>query len=151
MSQNIKAPVWVEDQEESFINFKNPYNTTVSIIIITTGLAILIFIFRKISKKKYEYHSQEYWESRYSIFPKNMDWYCNFQKICTDFKIDEILETFYPNKNKAKILELGCGNSSLSYDLHYLGYRNISAIDFSSLIINQMKEKHKTTSINCKT
>jgi 2-polyprenyl-3-methyl-5-hydroxy-6-metoxy-1,4-benzoquinol methylase len=151
MSQQNKAPAWVEDDhEKSFINFTTPYDTSVSIIIITTGLAILIFIFRKLFKKKSEYHSQEYWESRYSLFPKNMDWYCNFEKICTDFKIDEILETFYPKKNKVKILELGCGNSSLAFDLHNIGYKNITSIDFSSLIINQMKEKFKTTSINCK-
>ena len=36
---------------------------------------------------------------------------------------------------------LGCGNSMLSEDVYNDGYRNIVNIDFSSIVINNMKRK----------
>ena len=36
---------------------------------------------------------------------------------------------------------LGCGNSMLSEDMYNDGYRNIVNIDFSSIVINNMKRK----------
>lgn len=38
---------------------------------------------------------------------------------------------------------LGCGNSKLSEQLFSIGYKNIINIDFSSVCIEQMKNKYK--------
>jgi 2-polyprenyl-3-methyl-5-hydroxy-6-metoxy-1,4-benzoquinol methylase len=143
-----KAPTF--EASKSFINFDSVYDATFSVIIIISAVAVLFFWIKMLFHKKLEYFSQEYWESRYAQYPKNMDWYCKFDKICNDFKIDEILNNLYSKKNKSKILELGCGNSSLAFDLKNLGYKNITSIDFSKIIINQMSEKYSDSGINCK-
>ena len=39
----------------------------------------------------------------------------------------------------SKILIIGCGNSSLSSDLYDLGFENITSIDYSSVVIENMK------------
>ena len=40
------------------------------------------------------------------------------------------------------VLVVGCGNSQLSGDLYDVGYRNISNIDISDVVIRQMTEKN---------
>ncbi|NXU58861.1 EFMT4 methyltransferase, partial [Turnix velox] len=37
---------------------------------------------------------------------------------------------------------VGCGNSTLSYDLHCLGYPEVTSIDFSSACIAAMRTRH---------
>jgi len=37
----------------------------------------------------------------------------------------------------------GCGNSKFSEHLYDLGYKNITNIDFSGIVIDQMKERYK--------
>ena len=46
-------------------------------------------------------------------------------------------------KDKDKILNLGCGNSTLGYDLNQRGCTNIINIDLSELVIKQMQTKYK--------
>jgi hypothetical protein len=44
-------------------------------------------------------------------------------------------------------LIIGCGNSSLGYDLSKeAGYSNIDNIDYSSVVIDKMKEKYSSIS-----
>ena len=40
----------------------------------------------------------------------------------------------------------GCGNSGLSADMYKDGYRNITNIDYSPVVIKNMKHKHKEMS-----
>ena len=42
-----------------------------------------------------------------------------------------------------KILVAGCGNSSLSSDMYDVGYKNLTSVDISDVVIRQMTEKHK--------
>lgn len=114
---------------------------------ITIGAILVYLLLQWLNKKKTEYHSHEYWENRYDWYEQEMDWYQGFDKLNTDFNIETILKAKYPNKKKCKILELGCGNSSLAYDLYQTGYTNISSIDFSNIIIQRMKKKYADTSI----
>jgi ubiquinone/menaquinone biosynthesis C-methylase UbiE len=109
---------------------------------------IIYFINKWLKKKSREYHSQEYWENRYSWYTQEMDWYTNFTQINNDFQIETILKENFQNPKKCKFLELGCGNSTMSFDLYELGYKNITSIDFSSIVIEKMKEKYKNTKIN---
>lgn len=46
-------------------------------------------------------------------------------------------------KSKDEILMVGCGNSKLSMDLYDVGCRQITNIDISQLVINQMNEANK--------
>ena len=43
-----------------------------------------------------------------------------------------------------KILMLGCGNANFSADLYDDGYKNITNVDISSVVIQQMIEKNKS-------
>lgn len=42
-----------------------------------------------------------------------------------------------------EILIIGCGNSRLGECLYNEGYRNITSIDFSKVIIEEMNQKYK--------
>ena len=44
-----------------------------------------------------------------------------------------------------KILMLGCGNANFSADIYDHGYRNITNVDFSEVVINQMAQKNAKT------
>jgi SAM-dependent methyltransferase len=126
-------------------SFLSSYSSTTYIIISIAIAAILFFLISQLFKGKPDYHSKDYWDSRYSYYKKRMDWYIEYKQMCTDFKIHEIIN----NKN-SKILELGCGNSDLASDLYDDGYRNVTSIDFSDVVIKKMKEKHYDKNINCK-
>ena len=119
---------------------------TILIIIITA--CVLYYLHQFLKKKSHEYSSKSYWEGRYGIFSKRMDWYTNFAQLNKDFNIENLIKKVYPsNTYKKRILEMGCGNSTLSYDLYNKGFKNITAIDFSTNIINKMREYYKDTTI----
>lgn len=126
-------------KENTFLStLKNPY-------IIIIGLISLLIIYFKFRKNKQDYHDKGYWENRYSMYEKNMDWYVDYNKMEELFKVhSEIIVKL--NKN-IKILELGCGNSSLAAEIYNKGYKNITSIDFSETIIRKMKIKYPF--INC--
>jgi len=42
------------------------------------------------------------------------------------------------------MLVLGCGNSTLSYELSQLGFTDITSIDYSPTVIERMKVKYST-------
>jgi len=119
-----------------------------TIIIIIIILCILYFLHIYFKKKAKDFSNLSYWEGRYALFSKRMDWYTNYAQLNRDFQLDELIKQNYPSKtNKIRILEMGCGNSTLSYDLFKKGFKNITAIDFSSVIIKKMNEYYKDTNI----
>ena len=122
-----------------------------TIIIIIIISCILYYLHQFFKKKSTEYFSQQYWEGRYAWFSERMDWYTNYNQLNRDFKINNIIKEKYPrNTYKRKILEMGCGNSTLSYDLYNEGFKNITAIDFSTVVIKKMLDIYKDTNINYK-
>merc|ERR1712000_299555 len=46
-------------------------------------------------------------------------------------------------KKNDRILIVGCGNSTFSADLYDAGYKNITNIDFSDVVIDRMKESNQ--------
>ena len=90
-------------------------------------IAIVLYIIHKwLYRKAREYYSQTYWDNRYSYYLKEMDWYTNFDKINKDFGIiDKINEIFVHGKG---------------IPIH--NFQNITAIDFSNVIISRMQEKY---------
>ena len=78
------------------------------------------------------YKIQEYWDERFSK-EETFEW-C---KSYADFK-----HLLCENVQKSdRILMLGCGNSRLSEDMYNDGYRNITNIDFSPVVIENMTRK----------
>lgn len=83
-------------------------------------------------KENSSYKLKEYWDTRFSK-EETFEWcksYGNFKDLlCKHVRKSD------------RILMLGCGNSMLSEDMYNDGYRNIVNIDFSSIVINNMKRK----------
>ena len=83
-------------------------------------------------KENTSYKLKEYWDTRFSK-EETFEW-C---KSYGDFK-DLLCKHV---RKSDRILMLGCGNSMLSEDMYNDGYRNIVNIDFSSIVVNNMKRK----------
>eukprot|EP00075_Anas_platyrhynchos_P030773 XP_027320026.1 EEF1A lysine methyltransferase 4 [Anas platyrhynchos] len=81
------------------------------------------------------YRDWGYWEQRYrqgAAEPR--EWLGGFARF------RELLEAEI--KQGDKILVLGCGTSTLSYDLHEGGYRDVTSIDFSPACIEAMRARY---------
>ncbi len=85
------------------------------------------------------YSELSYWNQRYQSLGKGI----NYDYIASFEMLKELLEG-YLTETSIKILIVGCGNSAFSEELYDLGYHNIINIDFSDVVINQLKEKNKT-------
>ena len=85
---------------------------------------------QKLEREKFK--KKLYWEERYKT-EENFDWFCELPSF-------EYLLFRHLNQTD-RILNLGCGNSSLSASLHARGYRNIDNIDFSETVIAKMREQ----------
>jgi len=84
--------------------------------------------------KNAAYKLQDYWNERYTK-EENFEWCKSYD----DFK--DLIHKHL--RNSDKILMLGCGNSALSEQMYKDGYRNIVNIDFSPVVIENMKRKYK--------
>ncbi|KAF8916177.1 hypothetical protein CPB85DRAFT_1273425 [Mucidula mucida] len=95
-----------------------------------------------------QYGTKDYWDRRYqarsmSFFASesdggSFDWFKSYAEIAPLFR------DLIPNKTW-RILMLGCGNSTLSQDMYDDGYRNIVNVDYSAVVIDQMKQRHEST------
>ncbi|KAI9458700.1 S-adenosyl-L-methionine-dependent methyltransferase [Russula earlei] len=79
-----------------------------------------------------EYGTREYWDKRYTEEGEaTFDWFKRYEDVA------HLLRSVLPDKN-ARILMLGCGNSTLSEDMYDDGYRNIINVDYSPVVIGRM-------------
>ncbi|TFY75556.1 hypothetical protein EWM64_g8455 [Hericium alpestre] len=90
--------------------------------------------------KNEEYGTKEYWDKRYGQEPEDasFDWFKKYEDVA------DLIREAIPDKS-ARILMLGCGNSTLSQDMYDDGYKNIVNIDYSPVVIEQMKTRHQDT------
>ncbi|XP_039621286.1 EEF1A lysine methyltransferase 4 [Polypterus senegalus] len=79
------------------------------------------------------YNDKDYWDERYRT-EEAFDWFGDL----SSFK--HLLEPHIGSADR--ILVLGCGNSTLSFDLYCSGFTNITNIDYSSVCISNMAAKH---------
>ncbi|KAG0222933.1 hypothetical protein BGW41_005788 [Actinomortierella wolfii] len=79
------------------------------------------------------YKRQEYWDERYTQ-EESFDWFKTYADL------QPFITRQIPDKN-ARILMLGCGNSTLSEDMYDDGYKNIVNIDYSKVVIEKMAAK----------
>ncbi|KAJ3812498.1 S-adenosyl-L-methionine-dependent methyltransferase [Lentinula lateritia] len=84
-----------------------------------------------------QYGTKQYWNQRYAQEDDDasFDWFKSYSEIA------DILRSLIPEK-RSRILMLGCGNSKLSEDMYDDGYHNIVNTDYSSIIIEKMKQRH---------
>ena len=80
------------------------------------------------------YSEQQYWDDRFAK-ESQYEWLASYPQIKSE--ITPFIE------KDAKILILGCGNSPFSFDLYNDGYKNITNIDYSANVIENMINKDK--------
>ncbi|KAJ2698245.1 hypothetical protein FB645_005698 [Coemansia sp. IMI 203386] len=82
-----------------------------------------------------EYGTHEYWQQRYAQEEnENFDWFKTYKDLAPLF--DQHIHS-----RDARILMLGCGNSTLSTDMYAAGYENIVNVDYSDVVIEQMRQR----------
>ena len=76
------------------------------------------------------YGDSKYWDERYTLHGPNesFDWLESY------FTLKDILRDYITSK-EIKILVVGCGNAEFSADLYDNGYKNITNVDFSKVVI----------------
>ncbi|XP_056336577.1 EEF1A lysine methyltransferase 4 [Danio aesculapii] len=80
------------------------------------------------------YKDVDYWNERYRT-EESFEWFGDFTKF------EHLLKQHVGIEEN--ILMLGCGNSALSYDMCQAGYSSITNVDYSSVCVESMAEKHK--------
>ncbi|GAB5033170.1 protein kinase domain protein, partial [Nannochloropsis oceanica] len=81
------------------------------------------------------YGRASYWDYRYTNDPEPFDWYQKYSAL------KEFLG-LYIRKNDA-VLVAGAGNSSLSEEMYQEGITNITNVDISRVVVDQMQERHR--------
>ncbi len=87
-------------------------------------------------EKNSQFKEQSYWEKRFET-EDQYDWLCSYNDV-KDYLTRDL-------KKQDKILILGCGNSKFSADLCDAGFENTTSVDFSSVVINAMREKYSNS------
>ena len=92
------------------------------------------------------YGSVDYWDNRYSS-TNNDDSNEAFEWLLNYSDIRHFLSTKYCGNTVAqakscRVLIAGCGTSQVGEAMLSDGFQNITSIDFSSIVIDQMKEKY---------
>lgn len=91
-----------------------------------------------------QYGRVDYWNERYSVDLQSFEWYQRYDSI-KHLLANETLSRVpskLPHKNNQRVLVIGCGNSELSQLMQEDGYSSVTSIDFSAVVIEQMKEKY---------
>jgi len=89
------------------------------------------------------YGEPTYWDERYENGRRehgqlhSFDWYVEPEKIGT------VLALHCGDHFGGKVLVVGCGNSNLSKVMHDMGYRSITSIDTSTVVVSQMQYRYK--------
>ncbi|XP_053676272.1 eEF1A lysine and N-terminal methyltransferase homolog [Anopheles nili] len=87
-------------------------------------------------KSTADFGSTDYWNSFFRKRGKQaFEWYGEYPELCGQ------LHKYI--KPKDEILVVGCGNSKLSVDLYDVGFKKISNIDISPVVIKQMQDANR--------
>jgi SAM-dependent methyltransferase len=81
-----------------------------------------------------QYKRKEYWNTRFQT-EESYEWLCSYKDV-SDYLEKDVAK-------KASVLILGCGNSPFSTEMVDAGYTNVTSLDFSSVVIDKMADKHK--------
>ncbi|KAE8746668.1 hypothetical protein FOCC_FOCC006652 [Frankliniella occidentalis] len=86
-------------------------------------------------KTREEFSKTEYWNTFFKRRgTKAFEWYGEYPELCGH------LHKYI--KPQDPVLVVGCGNSKLSADLYDVGYRKLTNIDISAIVIKQMLQMH---------
>ena len=91
-----------------------------------------------------EFADCSYWDNRYSkstASEPSYDWLRSYQSLVPFF--EKHLFVPKPPATRPHILHLGSGNSTVPIDLHRAGYTIQACIDFSTVVVDTMKQMHE--------
>uniref|UniRef100_A0A7E4WAN4 Methyltransf_11 domain-containing protein n=1 Tax=Panagrellus redivivus TaxID=6233 RepID=A0A7E4WAN4_PANRE len=80
-----------------------------------------------------DYTSKTYWDSRFET-EETFEWVADFKQFSA-LLTSELKPT-------DKILQIGCGNSKLCFELANLGFTQLTNVDFSSVLIDKYAVKY---------
>jgi len=83
-----------------------------------------------------QYDDKEYWDLRYERDPESFEWFQPWSRIKS--KVIQYLQ------KDGQVLNVGCGNSTLPIEMLSDFNGTITNIDFSSVVINQMKKQYES-------
>ena len=84
-----------------------------------------------------DYSLKEYWDKRYSIQKGlSFDWFLSYK----DLK--GTLLDLLNSKWDSEIIDLGCGNSKICENLYNDGFKYVTCIDFSKVLINDLIQRY---------
>jgi SAM-dependent methyltransferase len=97
---------------------------------------------RLLPQQRGEFASKSYWDSFFSTLraggaSRPFEWYGSW----ADLRAPALLEGADALR-ALPALVVGCGNSTLSADLHADGFRNVTSIDFSEGVVEEMRAKY---------
>mmetsp|Transcript_35057 Transcript_35057/g.56623 ORF Transcript_35057/g.56623 Transcript_35057/m.56623 type:complete len:240 (-) Transcript_35057:111-830(-) len=88
------------------------------------------------------YSDSAFWDNRYENGPSHakgiFDWFP--AEGVADPLITALEKAGVPKNGR--ILDVGCGNSSLCFQLRKAGYTRVVGVDFSSVVVEQMRNHH---------
>ncbi|KAF2102820.1 S-adenosyl-L-methionine-dependent methyltransferase [Rhizodiscina lignyota] len=96
-------------------------------------------------KKADELAFASYWDKRYETGDHLDDqptheWFRGFDSLKP--WLSKHLFDARPAERDPVIIHLGCGDSTIPHDLHVLGYSRQICVDFSAVVIQQMRERY---------
>lgn len=80
------------------------------------------------------YGSVEYWNARYQQEPEQFDWYQSWDLL------NPVFAPLFTGSETA--LNIGCGNSTMSYEMTQTTFKKVVSIDISSIVIEQMRQRY---------
>lgn len=85
-----------------------------------------------------DYFSNEYWEQRYRNDTEPFDWYLTW---------NDLKEIILPEiKKYDSALYVGCGSSTIAYNLIQDGFHKVTGLDISKTVISQNKSRYSNIS-----
>lgn len=79
-----------------------------------------------------DYGNKSYWDERYAAGEEFFDWHQSFSTL------KEYIDPYLKKDESFEVLIPGCGNSQLGADMYDAGFTNITNIDTSMVVVNQM-------------
>ena len=85
-----------------------------------------------------DYGNPSYWDERYSARSnESFDWYQSYSRI------KPFIKTLLSTNGDFEVLIPGSGNSPLGAELFREGYQNITCVDASTVVVQQMQERYR--------
>ena len=84
-----------------------------------------------------DYGNPSYWDERYSARSnESFDWYQSYDML------KPYLKPLLSSNVDFEVLIPGCGNSSIGVEMFQDGYQNITCVDSSTVVVQQMQERY---------